>query len=59
MKILNLVINLNSLAPVLSYIGNKTRVKFDGICLKQDKIRFTHWKTVNIYFVYEINLWTV
>ena len=59
MKILNLVINLNSLAPVLSYIGNKTRVKFDGICLKQDKIIFTHWKTVNIYFVYEINLWTV
>ena len=42
MKILNLVINLNSLAPVLSYIGNKTRVKFDGICLKQDKITFTH-----------------
>ena len=59
MKILNLVINLNSLAPVLSYIGNKTRVKFDGICLKQDKITFTHWKTVNIYFVYEINLWTL
>ena len=59
MKIFNLVINLNSLAPVLTYIGNKTRVKFDGICLKQDKITFTHWKTVNIYFVYEINLWTV
>ena len=59
MKILNLAINLNSLAAVLSYIGNKTRVKFDWICLKQDKITFTHWKTVNIYFVYEINLWTV
>ena len=59
MKILNLAINLNSLAAALSYIGNKTRVKFDGICLKQDKITFTHWKTVNIYFVYEINLWTV
>ena len=28
----------NSLAPALSYIGNKTRVKFDGGCLKQDKI---------------------
>ena len=24
----------NSLAPELSYIGNKTRVKFDGGCLK-------------------------
>ena len=24
----------NSLPPTLSYIGNKTRVKFDGDCLK-------------------------
>ena len=28
----------NTLAPALSYTGNKTRVKFDGGCLKQDKI---------------------
>ena len=35
----------NSLPPALSYIGNKTRVKFAGDYLKQDKI------------VYEINLW--
>ena len=28
----------NSLAPALSYIGNKTRVKFNGGCLKQDRI---------------------
>ena len=34
----------NSLALSLSYIGTKTRVKFVGICLKQDKIRFTHKK---------------
>ena len=27
----------NSLAPLLSYIGNKIRVKFDVSCLKQDK----------------------
>ena len=47
----------NSLAPALSYIGNKTRVKFDGSCLKQDKITFTHGIIVNIYIVYEINLW--
>ena len=25
-------------------------------CLKQDKITFTHGKTVNIYIIYEINL---
>ena len=47
----------NSLASALIYIGNKTRIKFDGGCLKQDKITFTHGKTVNIYIVYDINLW--
>ena len=45
----------DSLAPVLSYIGVKTRVKFDGGCLKQDKIIFNHGEIVNIYTVYEIN----
>ena len=47
----------NSLAPSWSYIGTKTRVKFVGSCLKQDKVIFTHEKTVNIYIFYEINLW--
>ena len=47
----------NSLAPALSYFGNKTRVKFDGSCLKQNKITFSHEETVNIYIVYEKNLW--
>ena len=32
----------NGLAPSLSYIGTKTRVKFEGQCLKQDKGTFTH-----------------
>ena len=40
----------NSFAPA-SYIGNKIRVIFDEGCLKQDKITFTHLKTVNIYIV--------
>ena len=47
----------NSHAPALSYIGYKTEIKFDGSCLKQDKITFTHGKTVNIWIAYEINLW--
>ena len=47
----------NSLAPALSYIGHKTRVKFYGSCLKQDKITNTHGKIVNIYIAHEINLW--
>ena len=33
------------------------RVKFDEICLKQDKITFTYGKIVNIYIINEINLW--
>ena len=31
----------------------KTRVEFNGSCLKQDKIMYTHGKIVNIYIVYE------
>ena len=46
--------NLDSLAPGLNYIDNKIRV---GSCLKQDKIKYIHAKMVNIYIVYEINLW--
>ena len=34
----------NSLAPSLSYTGTKTRVKFDGSCLKHDKATFTQIK---------------
>ena len=47
----------NSLAPSLNYISTKTRVKFVGSCLKQDKITFTHNNVVNIYIFYEKNLW--
>ena len=47
----------NNLAPALNYVGTKTRVKFAGSCLKQDKITYTHGKIVKIYIVYEINLW--
>ena len=46
----------NSLAPALSYIGNKIRVKSDRSCLKPDKVTFTHGKIVNIYIVSEISV---
>ena len=45
----------NFLTPSLKYLGTKTRVKFSGSCLKQDKVTYTHGKIVNIYIVYEIN----
>ena len=38
----------------LSYFG-KTRVEFNGSCLKQNKVTFNHGKVVNIYIVYEIS----
>ena len=31
----------------------KTRVEFNGSCLKQDETMYTHGKIVNIYIVYE------
>ena len=33
-----------SVVTYLDYYGNKIKVKFNGICLKQDKITYTHWK---------------
>ena len=45
------------LNPQLSYFGTKTRVEFRGSCLKQDKIKFNHGKVVNIYIVYELDIY--
>ena len=42
------------LNPSVNYVGTKARAKFNGDCLKQDKITFDNWKIVNIYNVYEI-----
>ena len=38
----------------LSIYGTKTRVDFNGSCLKQDETTYTHGKIANIYLVYEI-----
>ena len=44
----------NSLTPILSYYGTKTKVKFNGCCLQQSKISYTQRKKVNIYIAYEL-----
>ena len=36
----------NSLAFSLNRFGIRTKVKFDGTCLKQDEVNFTHKKLV-------------
>ena len=48
----------NSLATSMKYIVARSRIKYDGQCLKQDKVTFTHKKVVNIYIVYKTHLWT-
>ena len=42
------------LNPILNFVGTKIRVKFNGDCLKQEKITYNHGKIVNTYIVYEI-----
>ena len=41
----------NSFTPGLSYVGNRMRLKFDGGCLKQDKLTFTHGSITNTLFI--------
>ena len=44
----------NTLAPTVKYTGKRMYAKFNGSCLKQDKITFNHGKIVNIYIVYDL-----
>ena len=55
MKLLKLLLQIISLAPKLSHIGKKAREKFNGSCLKQDKIRHTRGTIVNIYIIFELS----
>ena len=41
-----------SIAPRAKYTVERMYVKFNGSCLKQDKITFNHAKILNIYVVY-------
>ena len=45
----------HKITPELSFYGTKITVEFDGSCLKQDKVTYTHGKIVNIYIAYEIS----
>ena len=42
----------NSLTPLIDYVGDKIRRKFNGSCLKQPKMQYTHGTIVNIYIVH-------
>ena len=43
------------ITPELSFYGTKTRVEFNGSCLKQNKVTLNHGTIVNIYIVSEIS----
>ena len=53
----------NSLAPLTGYYAYKIRLKFNGSCLKQYKVTYTHKSAVNVYIVYELagssSLWYI
>ena len=44
-----------SITPELIHYGTKTRVKFNGTCLKQHKAMYSLGTLVNIYILYEIS----
>ena len=44
-----------SVIPYLDYYDTEVKVKFNGICLKQDKMTYIHRKIVNICIVYVIS----
>ena len=45
----------HKITPELNFYGTKTRAKFSGSYLKQDKVTCTHGTIVNLYNVYEIS----
>ena len=44
-----------TITPELSFYGTKTRVEFNGSCLKHGKVIYDHGTIVNICTVYEIS----
>ena len=53
-----IIVLLKSYSLALSNINTKLQVKFDGRCLKQDKVTITLEQMVNICIFSEINLWS-
>ena len=49
---------VSGLYPSVNYVNDKLRLKFEGSCLAQTKVTYTHKNIVNIYIVYEIGATT-
>ena len=47
------------LKNLLTYIHNSNiSVKFEENCLKQNKVSFTHENVVNVFIVYQLDIWS-
>ena len=49
---------VNGIYAPVNYLNEKLRLKFEGTCLAQTKVTYTHKNIVNVYIVYEIGATT-
>ena len=49
---------VNGIYVPVNYLNEKLRLKFEGSCLAQTKVTYTHKNIVNVYIVYEIGATT-
>ena len=48
----------NSFNPEIIYNYGRGRIKFKGICLKQDSVSFIDRNAVNLYIWYKVETWS-
>ena len=48
----------NSFNPEIIYNYARGRIKFKGICLKQDSVSFIDRNAVNLYIWYKVDTWS-
>ena len=49
----------NVLYPkVISMNSSRKRARFKSSCLKQDKVTFTPWNVVNLFIIFELDIWS-
>ena len=48
----------NSFNPEIIYNYGRGRIKFKGICLKQDSVSFIDRNAVNLYVWYKVDTWS-
>ena len=49
----------NSFTPKPTYIHDyKLAVKYEGNCLKQNKVFLSHGNVVNVFIVYQLDTWS-